>query len=341
MRDILRLPAARVSFILLAVTLAANGLCAALMPLTVIPGPLMDAVIACGGLLVLAVVLDVIRGRLSGDTAWEARAISTFCERAVHACVLLVAILGFGVSAGLLSAFAAAAGAPMQDDTFSRIDVAFGFHWEAFVATLNASPSAVTVLIAAYKSVPYTIGLLVLFFFANGRMRELWEVAALLILGAFATVVISALVPAIGGYTYYGPDPRSTAEFVRQWPQAGTYFVPCLLALHAGLTHTIDLDQVTGLVQFPSFHGILALVLIYAAWPYRWLRWPFAAINAVMIVSTVPVGGHHGADVLGSVAVVIAGVALLDRLEGRAPLWSRIRAFAGNRAQDPAPVPSA
>ncbi len=47
-------------------------------------------------------------------------------------------------------------------------------------------------------------------------------------------------------------------------------------------------------MTFPSYHAICALLLI-AAVP----RWPMIVLNVAMLVSTLPIGMHYFADLLG------------------------------------------
>ena len=335
MRHIFQFPAARLC---LGLCLLATGIDAAgalLAPFPIKWSYFYDFACASGGLLIVAVFLVAVLSRLEGDPAAPAVAISFVCRRLLDACA--VTIVTF-VSAGaviLMSALAASAQFPMQDASFSALDTALGFQWEPAIAWLNSSPLAVTLLVASYKSVAFTIPLCLVFFIATGRSRELWNFVTLMVLGAFFTAAISCFVPAMGGYTYYAPASQSVSEFIRQWPQAGTYFVPGLLEVHGRHFATLDLSHVVGIVQFPSFHGIMALILIFAVRPYPLLFWPFLVINLVMLVSTVPVGGHHFADVIGSIAVVVASYAILDAAEGKPSPAVRFKAWL-NRAQ-PAP----
>lgn len=317
MHDVLRLPAARLCFGLSLLAFAIDLAGAALAPFRINWSFYYDFAAVAVAVPLLAAVLSVVVARLEGDSAPAAKVISAVCRRSFEVCAIIAVTVVFGGAAILMSALAASAGFPMQDAVFSGTDMALGFHWEGFVARLNGSPELVTLLIASYKSVAITVPLSIMFFLLTGRSRELWEFIALIMLGAFMTIVISCFVPAIGGYTYYGPDPTSTSEFLRQWPKAGTYFVDGLLEVHSRLFETLELDRVVGIVQFPSFHAILALILIFATRHYPPLFWPMLAVNLVMLVSTVPVGGHHGVDVLGSVAVVLASIAIVDAVEGR------------------------
>ena len=327
MREIDQLPAARLSFFLCLLAVAVDAAGAAIAPFPIKWGFYYDFACVALGLAVLGALFWAVIIRLDGDTATPAVVILFTCGRLLEACAVTLVTIVFGGAVILMSALAGAAGFPMQDPLFSSLDAALGFRWEPTVAWFNSSPLAVQLLVASYKSVGITIPICLLFFIATGRSRELWRLVALMALGAFFTAAISCFVPAIGGYTYYGPDPKSVSEFLRAWPQAGTYFVAGLLEVHGRQFTTLDLSHVVGIVQFPSFHGIMALILIIVARPYPLLFWPVLVVNVVMLASTVPVGGHHGVDVLGSLAVVAASLAILEAVEGRPSFAARFSSW--------------
>jgi len=188
----------------------------------------------------------------------------------------------------------------------------------------------VAALIWSYQSIVVTLPVLLCAFIVRGERDEMWRLAALLMLGALITLVIFCFMPAVASYTYYGPDPRSVSEFVRQWPLSGTSFLSGLLRIHGGHLDTLDVATINGIVTFPSYHGIMGLILIYQARGIAVLFWPYLAINLVMLVSTVPVGGHYMIDCVGSVAVFAVSVAILDACEGKPSFIARMKlALAG------------
>jgi len=71
--------------------------------------------------------------------------------------------------------------------------------------------------------------------------------------------------------------------------------------------------NIKGIVAFPSFHTVMALVCIFYAWSFRFLKYIFLILN-VLVIFAVPLhGGHHLVDIFGAViftaiALVIAGL---------------------------------
>jgi membrane-associated phospholipid phosphatase len=75
----------------------------------------------------------------------------------------------------------------------------------------------------------------------------------------------------------------------------------------------IDLSSLQGVVSFPSFHTMLGVMTIYALRDTRWIMIPVLVVNGAMIVSTMPVGGHHLSDVLAGAGLTLGAILLVRR----------------------------
>jgi membrane-associated phospholipid phosphatase len=83
----------------------------------------------------------------------------------------------------------------------------------------------------------------------------------------------------------------------------------------------ITLDALHGsLIGFPSYHGVLALIVVWYARSLPPLFWPLLAINALILISTPIQGGHHLVDVLASFPVTALSIWLATRLAKNAKL---------------------
>ena len=108
------------------------------------------------------------------------------------------------------------------------------------------------------------------------------------------------LFPAAGPWSGYhfppGPDRFACEAGLLQLRQAGPYiFHPA------------------GVVCFPSFHVIWAVLAAHTLWGFRWLRIPAAVLAGLIIVSTMTLGWHYFIDVLAGLIVASAAV-ILSRL---------------------------
>jgi membrane-associated phospholipid phosphatase len=72
----------------------------------------------------------------------------------------------------------------------------------------------------------------------------------------------------------------------------------------------ISPTELRGVVGFPSYHTLQALVLAWYARNVPWLRWPAFALNAAVLVSIPIQGGHHLVDMFGGAAVTAAAIGL-------------------------------
>jgi len=64
----------------------------------------------------------------------------------------------------------------------------------------------------------------------------------------------------------------------------------------------------TGVVCFPSFHVMWAILCAEALCCFRWLRWPAWIVAALIVASTMTTGWHYLTDVLGG--FVLAGICM-------------------------------
>jgi membrane-associated phospholipid phosphatase len=61
----------------------------------------------------------------------------------------------------------------------------------------------------------------------------------------------------------------------------------------------------SGIVTFPSFHVVLALLPVLALWPRRVLRPFLALVSAAICLSTLTTGWHYATDGIGGLVVTI------------------------------------
>jgi len=208
---------------------------------------------------------------------------------------------------------------PLRDEAFAAMDGGLGFDWSAMLAWVDARPLLGRVLVAAYaSSLPQMMAVLFVFG-ALRRADRLLEFTALYALTGTAVAVVAMLVPAMGAYVHHAPDPALFDGFT----QAGRIHIDTLTALRAGTFGTLGLNDAVGMVSFPSFHTVLAIVVTYV---FRGtpVFVPVLMLNALVVLSTLPEGGHYLVDLFGGAAVA-AGAILLVRKIGR-----------GGRAQVPA-----
>jgi membrane-associated phospholipid phosphatase len=84
--------------------------------------------------------------------------------------------------------------------------------------------------------------------------------------------------------------------------------------LRSGALHFLRLNDLEGLITFPSFHTTGGLLFAWALLKTPYLRWPALAINGALIASTPVVGAHYFIDLVGGAAVAAISLFASQRL---------------------------
>lgn len=225
-------------------------------------------------------------------------------------------LLVFSASGAVLSYAGIAVGMPLQDSTFVALDEAIGFDWIAFLDFSSRAPLLSYLLIGAYHSSAFQIIAILVGLAFSGRLLALDQFLLAYMLSGLATVAVSTLVPAIGAYVYHAPDPA----IMGMTAQAGVWHLQDFMALRDGVFRELNLVQVEGLISFPSFHTALAILTIWASWGWRWVRWPALVLNVLVIVSTLPEGGHYLVDLFAGGAIAVAAIMVASRVPAGRPI---------------------
>ncbi len=77
-----------------------------------------------------------------------------------------------------------------------------------------------------------------------------------------------------------------------------------------------------GVVAFPSFHVVLAILSVVALWRIRGVKWFALIIGILICVSTITTGWHYGIDVIAGLAVVLLAQLVANRLVEPVPQLS-------------------
>jgi hypothetical protein len=202
--------------------------------------------------------------------------------------------IGFTAAGCVLTYLAASVPRPLIDDTLGGFDLSLGFNWPVWSDFVLNHPGLRVPLMAAYGSLmPQILGSLALFALAgiSGRNKEflLNALIALLI-----TTFVTALWPSVGPCVQFACAGERSEE---------ARYIADVLIVRSGAAANFDLSQMQGIVTFPSYHAVLAMLLIYAHRGLRWSLSPIVAINLFMLLSIPSEGGHYVADMFGGVGV--------------------------------------
>jgi hypothetical protein len=190
---------------------------------------------------------------------------------------------------------------PLVDSYLVAADHALGLDWLPPYKWIKVHPLAQKFLSVAYLSLIPQVILVFTVLNLRGQAARGWETMLMFMLAASACVIFSAFWPAAGAYGYYHVE-------------LGTPYVRVFTGLHEGTLKVIGGGDspLQGIVQFPSFHVALALLLTYAVRGMPIFFLCLLEVNALLLIATPALGGHHYADVLGGVVLALM-IILIDR----------------------------
>ncbi len=217
----------------------------------------------------------------------------------------LTGILGTYVTARLA--------APFADTWMVAADrlIVPGIDWPANMRGLGRQPLAMHWANRAYASIQWQGSLLILLCCLTGHADRCaafvlrWMIALALVCGIFA------LLPCLGPYSYFH---IAHSEVPSVGSNIGWHQPHLLTWLRMTGPIRLDPSALDGIVEFPSFHTVAAVLFAWGFWPIRWARWPMLALNLAMIAASIPIGGHYFIDVLAG--AVIAWISI------KLPRWS-------------------
>jgi membrane-associated phospholipid phosphatase len=256
-------------------------------------------------LVMIALVPLLIHLRLSTDYSKMA----DFVRKCAYGLTLMVLsgtfILALVVVGILFEYLATSAAMPLRDPSLAAIDKMFGFDWIFFLKLANSFPKISEALVFAYWSTgPILLGTMLILCF-RGDSGQLANFLAVLAVSSVCTGILMVIAPAAGAYVQYAPEHDSFSHFS---PNAGMWHFQAFEALRQNSNPTIDFLKSEGLVTFPSFHTVLAIIITYAVRHLRLLFWPMLTLNALVIVSTIPEGGHYLVDVIAGIVVAFVSI---------------------------------
>lgn len=193
---------------------------------------------------------------------------------------------------------------PLQDAALASFDAWAGFDWVAWTQAVRARPVLNLVLRLAYDSLTLQIpGTLVLLALARVRGRN-EELLLATVVSLLLTVAVAALLPAAGPWKHFGYGALEPAG--SPYLPSGALALPHFLELRRGAEAAFALEEMQGIITFPSFHTVLAVLFVHAHRGLRWSLPPVAALNALMLASVPSEGGHYLADMAAGGVIAVA-----------------------------------
>jgi membrane-associated phospholipid phosphatase len=204
-------------------------------------------------------------------------------------------------------------GFPLADGALRKADLAVGIDGIAIVDTLERTGHWIfSVLAPPYNlTIPAFFGSMLILAWTGNRV-EAWRAAFCFVGTLLTTCLIAAFVPAKGLGMWASP-----ALNARLPEQAMRTFWTHFDSFYFGADPVLRLQVVDGVISFPSFHCIVGF-LVLAMWRKNPVTLAVASVwLAVMLLATLPGGGHYFVDLLAGFAVWAAWFSVSRMIERR------------------------
>ena len=241
------------------------------------------------------------------------RGMKGFAEAIVFACAYMLVPL----IAVRLSFLVTTLHFPLVDARLTTFDHALGFDWAHWARFINGHPWLHALTFTAYMSpIEQALGSVAIFSFL-GRGRRNAEMLFALVLALIAVIAIYTFLPELGPASLVGAHNQMEAS---------------IIALRAG---SLGPFPYVGVVSFPSFHTIMAIVFTFS---HRGLRsfWPVAMLNTLMLLGTPTYGDHYLADMCAGAALAAVALMVTCAIYGHSKVAARTGRIAP--AWEPAPA---
>jgi hypothetical protein len=209
-------------------------------------------------------------------------------------------LCAFSAAASMLNYFLLTLHGPRIDAELAAADRALGFDWVGMMTVMAVHPRLNTLLSLTYNIVLPEIALLVVVLGWSGEAQKIYRFCLAIALGALVCIFIWALTPSLGAMSVYHLPPAIAHAVAASVDDA---YGNALVAMLQNGPGFISPSDIRGLIGFPSYHGVLALIAICYARNLPHLFWPLLALNILVLVATPMQGGHHVMDVLASFPV--------------------------------------
>ena len=224
-------------------------------------------------------------------------------------------LIAFSAAFAVLNYFLLTVAGTRIDKTLAVVDRAMGVDWPAMMAFAAGHPFFNFVLLFVYRSVMPQIALLMMCLGWRARGDEIASFCLALAVGATLTVAIWTLFPSFGAFSVYDLPPNVENRLTLA---LDSHYAHALVALLTDGPGRITPNELKGLIGFPSFHIVLAILVTWYARSWKIICLPLTVINLVVFVATPIQGGHHVIDVVGGIAVAALSIAFVAWLGGLA-----------------------
>ena len=199
---------------------------------------------------------------------------------------------------------------PLVDGMLNHWDGLLGFDWLAFGRLIAHFPIVNFALDQSYQLMFPTMILVGLNAILSGRKDIANELLALVVTTGILVISLAAFFPAVGAMELLA-DASFKAMFSEN---AGNSFVPQLLEIRTNQPVLISPLFLAGLAEFPSFHSVCSILIIYGSRANRVSLVLGTILGSCMIAATPTFGGHYLVDVIAGAPIALGAIFIARRL---------------------------
>jgi membrane-associated phospholipid phosphatase len=186
---------------------------------------------------------------------------------------------------------------PLRDAVFARIDHALGFDVPAIMRWSSQHRRIGDLLKRSYPLLFWLLAAAVIIPIAMGKRVASEQFLLANTIALLLAMPVFTLFPAVGPWIGYHFQPDAAQRAVES--------SIALLHNRASVPDTIN---VVGIVCFPSFHVIWAVLSAAALSSVKPLRIPATVLASLIMASTVTTGWHYVSDALGGILIAAIGI---------------------------------
>ena len=226
---------------------------------------------------------------------------SLFCNE-IGLCILWVTIFAAsGMILAIYSYLCVKVSGSLIDQQLLNFDKYVGLDWVALRRWVNERSLINQILRLSYNSGIYQLMIIPQLLVLFRKEKDVYALYSFFFISAIICPLISIFFPANSLFTVFkvGGDEEATVSHFK--------------ILRENIPLDINIEDLQGLISFPSFHTMLGIGFAYYVRNVP-VVFPFLLVlNLVMIISTITEGGHYLLDTLLGVLCGISIILFLDR----------------------------
>jgi hypothetical protein len=215
------------------------------------------------------------------------------------------------------------------DGVLAGIDRAMGLDWPALMSWMARHKGLNAAAAIAYSSMLPQVALSMIAL-AGIEADRVYRFCMALAASALLCITIWAFVPSFGAFSVYPP-----AAAHMDLALNSAYAQELVRLLHEG-PGLISPRDAKGLIGFPSYHAVLALLVCWYLRDVKLLRWPVLTLNLAVLLATPIQGGHHFIDVFAAFPVAALSIFFTARVAKSARLRAPVN--KSSKAAESLPV---